>query len=136
MAANTAANVMVGATGHVYGAATGTTLPTAEIQGLNVAFTNLGYISDAGVIQHIGSTITTIKAWGGDVIRKVKSEHDLTYQFTMLETNPSSLAAYYGTQTDTTSVVQIKAQSGLRQAWVIDVVDGTNLVRIAIPDGE
>lgn len=136
MGANTAANVLVGATGHVYGAPTATPLPTHEIEGLNAAFVNLGYISEAGVIQHIGTTITIIKAWGGDVIRKVRSEHDLTYKFVMLETNPASLEAYYGDQTDPALVTQIKAQNGLRQAWVIDVVDGTNLVRLAIPDGE
>lgn len=136
MAANTAANVLVGATGYIYGAPTGTTLPTAEVQGLNAAFVNLGYISDAGVVQSIGRDTTSIKAWGGDEVRKIATSHELAFNFTMLETNPAALEAYYGEQTDPAAVVHIKSQSGLRQAWVIDVADGTNIIRIAIPDGE
>lgn len=132
----TAANVIVGATGKIYGGPSGTTLPTSEISGLNGAFVDLGYISDAGVTQAIGRTITIIKAWGGSVIRKISSDHDLTYKFVMLETNPQSLDTFYGAQSDPATVTQIKAQNGLRQAWVIDVVDGTSLVRLAIPDGE
>lgn len=136
MAANTSANVLVGATGHIYGAPTGTTLPTAEVQGINAAFVNLGYISDAGVVQSISRDTTSIKAWGGDEVRKIATSHELSYNFTMLETNSASLETYYGDQTDPAAVTQIKSQSGLRQAWVIDVVDGTNLIRIVIPDGE
>jgi len=136
MAANTAANVLVGATGHVYGAPSGTSLPTHEIEGLNASFVNLGYISEAGVVQHISGSVTTIKAWGGDVIRKVRTEHDLTFDVVMIETNPTSLGTYYGPQSDAATVTEIKANNGLRQSWVIDVVDGTNLVRIVIPDGE
>lgn len=137
MANNTAANVLVGATGHVYGAPAATALPTTEIAALNGAFVNLGYISDAGVVQHIGGNTTPIKAWGGDIIRKIRTEHDLTYAFTMIETNPTSLAAYYGAQSDPAVAIQIKANNNVRQEWVIDVVDGTNgYIRIVIPDGE
>lgn len=136
--ANTAANVLAVGTGKVYGAVTGTTLPTAEIQGLAAAFLtgDLGYISDAGVTQGIAKDVTTIKAWGGDVVRKIQTSHDLTYKFAMIETNPNSLEAYYGDQTTPATTTEITASRGLRQAWVIDIVDGTNLVRIAIPDGE
>lgn len=136
MAANTAANVLVGATGHVYGAPTGTALPTAENTGFDPAFVNLGYISDAGVIQHIAGSVVTIKAWGGDVIRKIRTEHDLTYDLVMIETNVASLGAYFGPQSNAATVVQIKANNQLRQEWIVDVVDGLNLVRIVIPDGE
>lgn len=137
MGANTAANVLVGATGHVYGAPTGTPLPTTELAALNAAFVNQGYISDAGVIQGIAEDVTVIKAWGGDVIRKVTTSHDLTFKFTMLETNPTALETFYGDQTDPAAAVQIKAQNRLRQCWVIDVVDGTTgYIRIVIPDGE
>lgn len=131
----TAANVLVGS-GKIYGAPVGTALPTTETASLNVAFVDLGYISDAGVQQSISKSTTTIKAWGGDVVRKLTTEHDLTYKFEMLETNPDSLEAYYGDQTAPATAVQIKQQAGLRQPWVVHIIDGTNLVRIVIPDGE
>lgn len=137
MAANLAANVLVGATGNVYSAPVGTTLPTAENTGVTaLGFVNLGYISDAGVVQHIGGNVTPITAWGGDVVRKVRTQHDLTYDLTMIETNPASLAAYYGPQSNPATVVQIKANNQTRGPWVVDVIDGTNLVRVTIPDGE
>lgn len=136
--ANTAANVLAVATGKIYGAVTGTTLPTAEVQGLNALFLtgDLGYISDAGVTQTINRDTTTIKAWGGDEVRVISTSHELSFKFEMLETNANVLEAYYGDQTLPGTVTQITAARGLRQAWVIDIVDGTNLVRIAIPDGE
>lgn len=132
----TAANVLVGATGKIYGGPTGTTLPTSDVDALDGAFVDLGYISEAGVVQAIARDTNPIKAWGGDVVRKIPTSHDLTYKFTMIETNPETLEAYYGAQDDPSTVVELKAQDGLRQAWVIDVVDGDKLVRIAIPDGE
>lgn len=136
MAANTASNVLVGASGNVYGAPTGTALPTTTGASLNASFVNLGYVSDAGVVQSIGRDTTSIKAWGGDEIRKIRTSHELSYALTLLETNPASLEAYYGDQTDVDTVVQISANSPLRQEWVIHVVDGVNIVRIVIPDGE
>lgn len=133
----TAANVLVGATGKVYGAPSGTPLPTTSTMALNAAFKDIGYISDAGVIQGIARNQQSILAWGGDEVRKISTSHELTYHFVMLETNVDSLEAYYGEQDDALiSAVKIKSQAGTRQAWVIDIVDGVNVVRIAIPDGE
>lgn len=136
--ANTAANVLAVASGKIYGAVTGTALPTAEIQGLAAAFTSgdLGYISDSGVTQTINRDTTSIKAWGGDEVRVISTSHELSFKFEMLETNSNTLEAYYGDQTAPGTVTQMTAARGLRQAWVIDIVDGTNLIRIAIPDGE
>ncbi len=137
MAANTAANVLVGATGHVYGAPTGTTLPTTEVAALDGAFVNQGYISDAGVVQGIAENITDIAAWGGDIVRSIATQHKLTFTFTMIETNAESLETFYGPQTTPLTTTEIKAQSRTRQSWVIDVVDGTiGYLRLVIPDGE
>lgn len=136
MAANTAANVLVGATGHVYTAPVGTALPTTELAALNAAFVNVGYISEDGVVQSVGRDTSPVKAWGGDEVRRVRTSHALSYALTMLETNAQSLELYYGDQTTPATAVEIKASDLLRQVFVIDVVDGTNLVRIVIPDGE
>lgn len=137
MAANTAANILVGATGFVYGAPSGTALPTDENAAPNASFVNLGYISDAGVVQAIENDSTDIKAWGGDIIRTIVTSHKLTYKFAMIETNSTSLEAYYGDQTTPATEVQIKANNGVRQSWIIDVADGTvGHLRLVIPDGE
>jgi hypothetical protein len=68
----------------------------------------------------------------------VQTSHTLEYQLTLIETNPAVLEAYYGSANfdDVLNRVEIKSGQGTRQAWVIDVLDGTNVVRIAIPDGQ
>lgn len=135
----TSVDVLVGATGIVSAAPSGTALPTDPTTGLNGAFTDLGFVSEDGVAQSIAQDTTEIKAWGGSTIRKIQTSHTVEYKLALLETNPDALGAYYGTaNVDTTflNAVTIVSETNERQSWVIDVVDGTNLVRIVIPDGE
>jgi hypothetical protein len=132
----TAANVRVGVTGGVYGAPTDSTLPTDNAAELDAAFEELGYVSEDGVVQAINSDTTEIKAWqNADVVRKIQTSHDLTYALTFLETNDAVLEAYYGTNA-AAGVVEVTGAQGTRQAWVIEVIDGDEVIRIAIPDGQ
>lgn len=131
----TAANVRVGVTGGVFGAPLGTALETDALSALDAAFDDLGYISDDGITQAIGTDQTEIKAWqNGDVVRKIQTSHDLTYQFAMLEESDATLIAYYGNSAD--GVVEVRGEQGVRQSWVIEVEDGDNVLRIVIPDGQ
>lgn len=134
--ANNALDVLVGATGKVYGGVAGTALPVTPVAALAAGFLDLGYVSDGGVTQSINQGTNEIKAWGGDTVRKVQTDHTVEYKLTLIETNVNSVAAYYKTANLTTNVVQIKADMNQRQSWVVDVVDGTNLIRLVIPDGE
>lgn len=132
----TAADVRVGVTGVVYSVPVGTTLVTDVTTDLtiDVDYTDVGYISDEGVTQAIGEDSTPIRAWGGDEVRTINSTHTVTYQFTMIETSETTLAEYYGNYA--AGVVQVKAQQIVRHPWVVDVVDGTENIRIVIPDGQ
>lgn len=137
MAANTTANVLVGYNGFVYGAPLATALPTDENAAPNAAFVNQGYISDGGVTTSVAEDTTDIKAWGGDVVRTITTSHKFSIQFTMIETNSTSLETFYGDQTTPATAVQIKANNHLRQSWIVDVADGTTgHLRLVIPDGE
>lgn len=130
----TAANVRVGVTGAVYSAPTGTPLPTDAEATLNVAFHDLGYISDDGVVEGISTDSTKIKAWGGDTVREVQTSHDVTYKFTMLETTDETQQIYYGSASG--GVVEVTSAQGERGEWVVQVIDGDQLIRIVIPDGQ
>lgn len=131
----TAAAVKVGVTGAIYGAPTGTTLPTSVSGSLNAAFLDLGYADENGIVQSINSQVTEIKAWqNADVVRKIQTSHDLTYSLTFLETSDEVLAAFFGDYTD--GVVQVTGDEGVRQSWVFDVQDGGDTIRIVIPDGQ
>jgi hypothetical protein len=128
-------NVRVGVTGVVYVAPLGTTLPTSATTTPAGGFTDVGYISDAGVTQSIAEDITDIQAWQlGTVVRRVQTSHSLTFQFEFLETNATTLAQYYGTYAS--GVASVTGVAGARQSWIIHVDDGTSDIRVVIPEAE
>lgn len=135
-----ASNVLVAVTGGSGGGAryapTGTALPTTPSATPNVAFVDVGYISEDGISEAIDDSTTEIKAWqNADVVRRIQTDHSVQYKFAMIETNANVLSAYYGGNY-TAGVVQIKSGVLPHKAWVLDFADGTNLIRIVIPDGQ
>lgn len=128
---NVAANVRIAAAGKVYHAPLGTTLPTDTITALNVAFVEVGYISDDGLTGEPDESTSDIRAWGGDLVRRVISEYGETYQFTMLETNANSIAAYFGSGT---AAAWEGKQVDIRKAWAFHITDGAAVRRIVLPD--
>lgn len=133
--AETAANVRVGVNGAVYHAPTNTTLPTTATATRNVAFKHVGYVSEEGVKETQATETNQIKAWGGDVVRKIQTSHDVTYQFTMLETNDETAAVFYG-DGNTAASVEITGDQLGRESYVLEVLDGDHTIRIVIPDGQ
>lgn len=124
-------NVRVGVTGAAAYAPVGTDLPVTTAEALDAAFEDIGYIGEKGITQGIKADVTDIKAWqNGDVVRKVQTSHDLTYQLIMLETNDRSLEAYYG------DVEEITGHQLPHKAWVFDVADDTHDLRLVVPDGQ
>lgn len=133
--ATTADNVAVAVTGEVSFAATGSTLPTDHSTALDGAFVGLGYNDESGVSETIGESRQAITAWqNGDEVRNIRTAHTVTYDFTCIETNEAVLEAYYGDYAAGT--VEIKGDMATRGCWVIEVVDGDDVTRIVIPDGE
>ena len=131
--ANDATKVLVGATGKVYGG--GPVLPT-DATTAPTGFNDYGYVSDGGVKLSIGTTIVDIKAWGGDIVRSVRSEHKVTIGLEFLETNQFTLTAWSGDSAATAAAARIMNVGGLRQKWIIDTVDGLDTFRVVVPDGQ
>lgn len=132
----TASNVRVARTGGVYFAPAATPIPTDTTTALNVAFVELGYVTEDGITQSMDTETTDIRAWqNGDTVRSLRTAHTVTYQFSLLETSTAVLQAFYGNAT-ASSVNVTGASSPARGRWVVQVVDGTNNIRIVIPDGE
>lgn len=133
--ATSSANVKVGTTGKIYVGPVGTTLPTAHSTTPAAGFTELGYISDAGVTEAMATTTNKIRAWqNADVVREVQTEHDLTFKFACLETNATVLATFYGNYT--TGDIEINGLQPVAQEWVLDVIDGVDVIRVVIPYGQ
>lgn len=133
--------VRVGVTGEVSVAPSGSTLPTTAAGALDAAFKGLGYVSEDGVTETRDRSTDTIKAWqNSDTVRTVVTDATLTFQFALLETKKEVVEAFYGaTVTSGASdgnFVIVPANTGNKKAWVIDVIDGTELYRIIIPSGE
>lgn len=133
--ATNATNVQVGFTGEVFFNDAGGNVPTDATTALNAAFLGLGFNTEDGVAEAAGESWTNIKAWQkGEIVRKIRTEEDWTWDFGMLETNPTSLLIYYGNYS--AGGVKVGGQAATRGSWVIEVLDGVNKLRIVVPDGE
>jgi len=147
--ANTAANVVAGvplATGGILIGALGAAAPTTAVSAL-VAYTAAGYIGDSGVVETNERNTDKIRAWGGDTVKVVQSEHNVTYKFTFLETlNKNVLQAVYGEDNVTTTpatassgtlhAVKVNGATLPHKFYVFEVKDGNAKIRIYVPDGQ
>lgn len=131
------AEVRVAVTGAVSRGVTGSTPPTDAATALAVAFKDLGYISDSGVVENRERSTKDVFAWqAGSLVRTIVESGSMSWTFTLIETNTRVIEAYYGGTVTTTSIVVTPTSTGGRAAWVIDVVDGAQLCRTWIPAGE
>lgn len=137
-------NVGVAITGAISVGDLGATAPTSQSSAL-AAHTDLGYISEDGITETLPPSGEREKrrAWQNqDEIRTLgtPAEDNPTWQFTMVEVKKETIELHYGTsvtQTATEGSFVINTNE-LRdhKSFVIDVVDGDELERIYIPDGE
>jgi hypothetical protein len=147
--ANTASNVVAGvplATGGVLlgtDAAVAPTDATSALTGFNAA----GYIGEDGVTETNERSSDRIRAWGGSVVKIVQTEHNVSYQFTFLETlNGDVLRAVYGednvettaatASTGTLHAVKVNGATLPHMPFAFEVKDGDAKIRIHIPDGQ
>lgn len=85
---NTKSNVSVGkpkVQGAIFRAPAGTTLPTDAASALSEAFIALGYVSSDGLKNTNSKNAEQIRAWGGDIVAVVQSEHTDTFEWTNIE---------------------------------------------------
>lgn len=148
--AQTASNVfnaMPLVTGPALWAPLTTASPTNETTALNVAYKALGYVGEDGITESNGRDTNKIKAFGGDTVKIVQTDHTLTYKLTLLESlNAEVLKAVYGEANVTVTAatastgekIQVNKNSSTlpHKSWVFDVIDGAAKVRLYIPDGQ
>lgn len=137
-----ATQVRVGVTGAVYVADTDATLPTDASTAVDAGFNDAGYISDDGITESHDDETESITAWqNGDEVRRIRTGHSVSWNFTFIETSATTLAEFYGNftagdGTTTEDTVEITGEELPHRAWVFDVVDGDNVLRIVVPDGQ
>lgn len=129
-------------TGAIFIAPVGTTLPTDSTTALASAFVELGYASDAGVVNSESRETETIKAWGGDTVLKPFTGKEDTFQFTLIEAlNVNALKLVYGDSNvtgDLTNGISIKsaAEDLESHSFVIEMVLNGAIKRIVIPSAK
>jgi hypothetical protein len=154
MAVSTA-NVLVGApdrvTGAVMAAPLGTALPTTPIVAPNVAFVDLGYISEDGVTLSQSGSWEKIRDWGGDQVRTFLTDFTATLTWTFLETQDAMLQATYGAANVTVTAatvstgkytaVKLNSIEPTPKSWCFNMADSTlvdvaRTYRIVVPNGQ
>lgn len=109
--------------------------------GVLTGFVDLGYVSDAGVTEGRSRDTNEIHAWqGGALVRTLVTSGSLTFQFVLLETKADTVKLFYGAVITSTaadgSFVVVPTNTGGRQSFVLDVIDGAELIRVYVPQGE
>lgn len=143
---STATNVSVakpGASGAIFRAPLGTTLPPSAKTALDAAFVELGHVSEDGITNTAEISSDAIKAWGGERVYVYQSEKTDEFGLTLIESlNADVLKAVYGDDNVDGTIatelsINVNADEQEEASWVIDMVlRGGYLKRIVIPDGK
>lgn len=129
-------NVVVGITGAAYVGATSATAPTSSSSSLT-GFTDLGYVSVDGITVTSDKSTAAIRAWqNADLVRETVTESTLTYKFMLLESTEDTIAAYFGSTMVDGKIEYSPGDTGGKQSFVFDIVDGTKVIRHYVPTGE
>lgn len=103
----------------------------------------VGYVGEEGVTETNERATDKKRAWGGDVVRVLQTEHTQTFGFTLIESgNPDVLKLVYGednvTVEEETGNVLITQNSQVlgHRSFVFEMLDGDTRIRKFIPDGQ
>lgn len=141
--ANNASNVSFGkpkATGGVWIAPAGSTLPTDGTTALDAAFVNMGYISDEGYVSNVETDTEEVTAWGGDTVLTAQSSFRETHTVNFIETNANTLKTIYGEDNVTvdgqTGAITVNSTSAELPECVVVIellLTGSRVKRVVIP---
>lgn len=99
-----------------------------------------GFLSEDGVTETNENDTERIKAWGGDTVRIVNTDHTVTYSMTFLESSPRILSAVYGaenvTEADGVVTVLVNSLPLEHRSWALEMKDGDRRIRVLIPNGQ
>ena len=145
------AAVLVGApdqvaTGAVFSAPLGTTLPTDASTALANTYVPSGYVSKDGLSFSPSISTNDIEDWDCNTIRKLIEKFDGPIQWTMYQTDEATMKIVFGDSNVTKIaassahglqlVAQIGARLPERKVWVFNMKDGDNRIRLVVPDGQ
>lgn len=100
-----------------------------------------GYVSEDGLVETVDASDDKIKAWGGDIVKIVRTEHSVSYTFTLIESkNADALKLLFGEENVTVSGGKITVNKTAtmipRASFIFDMRDGKEDIRILVKDGQ
>lgn len=136
-----ASEVRVGITGELFSAPPGTTAPTDASTALAAAYIGHGYVSEDGVTENWDDSTDTIIAWqNATTVRAVRTESTLTIACTLIQTRGSNLELFYPGSEVVANLtewkIDVKPPTSDKRVFVLNVVDGDDLIRLYIGNGE
>ena len=143
--ANNAKNVSFGkpkASGAIFVAPAGTTLPTNATSSLNAAFKNLGYVSEDGLVNGVETDTENVNAWGGDLVLSAQTTWGEMFTTNLIETNEDVLKTMYGdsnVSVDGSGNITLKVNSTVLPAIVVVfeiVMTGGRIKRIVLGNAQ
>jgi hypothetical protein len=136
-----AEEVRVARTGELLSAPRGTTAPTDASGVLDAAFLGHGYVSEDGVTENWDDSVDNIIAWqNATTVRAARTESTLTLACTLIQTRGSNLELFYpGSQVEANGLefkIDVKPATSDPRSFVLNVVDGDDVIRLYIGNGE
>lgn len=137
-----ATKVRVAITGALSKGLTSAAAPTGTSAALT-GFTDLGGISEDGVALSLpgGGDRTPLKVWqDGQTVRTLRTPSEDLPQltFVMAETSKDTIETYFGatvTQAATEGDFSYTVGTRTASSYVLDVIDGSELIRLYVPRG-
>lgn len=147
MPGTNAANVAVGKpdlalSGGMLVAPIGTERPSSVSGPYDEAYKSAGYISDDGVTESSERSTEEIRAWGGEKVRTVQTEHGSTINVTVIESrNAEALKLAFGPENVDTStageiVVRRNSKTFPHQQFLFVMLDGEDSRILDVPNGQ
>lgn len=126
------------ATGAVYVAPAGTTLPTDGTTALSTAFVNMGYISEDGYVHNIETDTAEVKDWNGRTVLQEQSSYAEKHTVNFIETKLDNLKVIYGAGnvTQNGNEITIKSTGSALEEHVVVIeiaLTGGRVQRTVIP---
>ena len=129
------------ATGMFYHATAGTALPTDSSDAVPGGWTEVGYVSDAGITLAFNKSTTNLKDWSNSIRRVIMTDHSETIQVPIMVTTEETFKVVVGSKNVTKSngIVTVKLSDGElppEEAFLWVMKDGDDTMMIGCSYGQ
>ena len=127
-------------TGGILAGPLGAPIPTDASAEPDSSLVKRGYVSEDGLSMTTNRSTEKIRAWGGDTVRVVQTEHDVTFSWSYLETTEVTAQDVYGEDNVDSAggltSIRLNSDPLPHKTWVFEMKDGDKRVRVVVPDGQ